>query len=423
MGARGKNPERDKLVGLIENNVLKNDPEYQRYSFRSSETQDQGLLDFVFATASEPHTPEAVFDKMRWGGLFVFISKNQQEVVKLSQDFTRKRGFEVDKPPSTTQSYMFNIKLPFLAKKVHYFMARKVLLIPPGSFTDRFSYQVELVKHENPKEGYVVLKQLPDYDYLRRRLEEKFKDADPATIAKRARKLVDKVFPVFITRETALLNILQRDMPKPYNERIPRIIDFEKSPTGFVRRIRMTWLRNGGQPISQLEFAHQSATLLHILHDQVGIVHLDLRLDNFVITDSGVGFIDFGSSVRIGEDLSESQMLNRLFDEIMSTSQIQKTMGRMMETGKVTNPAITQGHQRVDKAADIFFLALQWNDPHGNPDFKDLVTIVPGSPEQKALQKLTEEVLRPGDPKNPKYRTASDLLEGINKIRADLEGK
>jgi serine/threonine protein kinase len=68
-----------------------------------------------------------------------------------------------------------------------------------------------------------------------------------------------------------------------------------------------------GRPLTQLEFARQSAELLAALHDAAGVMHLDLRLDNFVITDHGVGFVDFGSAVRVGEEFPEASLLSNLF--------------------------------------------------------------------------------------------------------------
>src|SRR5581483_4355134 len=97
-----------------------------------------------------------------------------------------------------------------------------------------------------------------------------------------------------------------------YDKRVPHLIDMEKDDRGFVRRLRMNWLRNGGEPLAHMEFARQSADLLRI-------IHLDLRLDNFVVTPHGVGFVDFGSAVRDNEDLSRNPLLQSLFGELMRT--------------------------------------------------------------------------------------------------------
>jgi len=47
-------------------------------------------------------------------------------------------------------------------------------------------------------------------------------------------------------------------------------------------------------PIEQIEFARQSADLLRALHDDARVMHLDLRLDNFVITPPA-----WGSSISV----------------------------------------------------------------------------------------------------------------------------
>src|SRR5262249_17158979 len=145
-------------------------------------------------------------------------------------------------------------------------------------------------------------------------------DADDETLRRRARKFTDKIFPVFLTRETAMLKLLQRDLPEKFRKRVPRLLSAETDATGFTRRLRMNWLRNcqpaSGSfrhPLSQLEFARQAAELLAALHDAAGIMHLDLRLDNVVITEHGVGFVDFGSSVRVGESFAEESLLSSLF--------------------------------------------------------------------------------------------------------------
>src|SRR6185295_5844733 len=97
------------------------------------------------------------------------------------------------------------------------------------------------------------------------------------------------------------------------------------------------------------------------------------RLDNVVITEHGVSFVDFGSAVRVGEEFPEASLLFNLFDEMMRTSQIQRMLGKMTQRGEVTSEHIVASHQRVDKAVDFFYLAVQINAPLANPDFRGLV--------------------------------------------------
>ena len=99
-------------------------------------------------------------------------------------------------------------------------------------------------------------------------------------LEKRAKKFVEQIFPLFLTREAAMLKVIDRDVPQPYRGRFPHIVHMEKDSRGYVQKLWTSWLRNGGQPITQLQFAKQAAELLHVLHDRINIIHLDLRMDN-----------------------------------------------------------------------------------------------------------------------------------------------
>ena len=182
----------------------------------------------------------------------------------------------------------------------------------------------------------------------------------------------------------------------------------------------MNWLRTGGPRLSQIEFARQSAHLLAVLHNLAGVMHLDLRLDNFVLTPRGVGFVDFGSSARIGEDLGQSPMLTSLFGEMMRTSKIQRMLGRMLDNGQVTNRSFTCVHQKADPAIDTFYLALQINKPAHNPQFAHLIDYDPDSVEARAVSTLTASVLRPKGSGEAPFQTADDSLRGIERIRRRL---
>jgi serine/threonine protein kinase len=181
----------------------------------------------------------------------------------------------------------------------------------------------------------------------------------------------------------------------------------------------MNWLRAsapGGRVLSQLEFARQAADLLHVIHEKVGIIHLDLRLDNFVITQQGVGFVDFGSAVRVGENIQGNPLLATIFEELMRTSQIQRMLEKMTLNGAVTSPILNDAYGKVDKAVDLFYLAVQINSPLSNPDFRGLISFDPDSEEATALAHVTNEVLKPADPSNPHIKTAQDLLHAIRGI-------
>ena len=94
--------------------------------------------------------------------------------------------------------------------------------------------------------------------------------------------------------------------------RVPTVVhadyhDYDGTP--LVQTLYLKWLRNSrATPLSQLEFACQSADLLSAIHDRAGIIHLDLRLDNFVITENGVGFVDFGLCDRLDTQVRRRQL-------------------------------------------------------------------------------------------------------------------
>jgi hypothetical protein len=418
-------PSTPPLCQTVVDRLLADNPEYRRHL--TIRTPRNGTLrDFVFATPEQPHLPEDVFPSLRWGGLYVFASRKRRQVVDLSHKLG-EYGFAVEIEP--TCIHEGRRWLPFLSRKVHTLVARKTRLLPPGGTTDRFTYDVQLAPHESNGNGHaaangdswVVLKQIPALEAIVSRLRKKFPDAPDATLERNARKFTEKIFPTFLTREAAMLMILEEHLPASYARRVPRLIDVEKDDRGFVRRLRMRWLRNGGEPLPHMEFARQSADLLRVVHDIARVIHLDLRLDNFVITEHGVGFVDFGSAVRVNEDLSRNPLLSSLFGELLRTSQIQRMMEQMTLSGAVTSKTIRDGCHKADKSADFFYLAVQFNSPHSNPDLSDLIDYDPTSTEARDLARLTHEILRPANPQLPAFRSAKDILHGVERIQLGLD--
>ncbi|MGA2499308.1 MAG: hypothetical protein ABSH20_16335 [Tepidisphaeraceae bacterium] len=398
--------------------VLYPSPEYRK--FYNGYIPETGLADYLFGASGQHIDPDQIFARLRWGGCFVYVSTRHREVEEVARKFP-SRGFMIERPPDFVRTGPRWLPLPWVTSKIHYFIARKVQLLLPGQDTERFTYQVSLARHDDPREPFVVLKEVPSPESVAMRLRNRFPEVSHDIIDKRARKFTEKIFPTFLTREAALLMILQEHMAPPYNARVPRVIDVEKDDRGFVRRLRMNWLRNGGEPLPQMEFARQSADLLRVVHDVAGVIHLDLRLDNFVITPAGVGFVDFGSAVRVNENLAENPLLESLFDELMRTSQIQRMLEKMTTSGAVTSSAISRGYQKVDKAVDFFYLAVQFNSPHANPDLAGLILYDPAGRDAKDLSRLTEMILRPPDPSNPPFKSAKDILHGVERIMLKLD--
>jgi len=372
------------------------------------------LANTLLCTAADAAKPNHLFDRLRWGGQAVFVCNSRDEATRIASRLA-DTGFEITQKPSYITHGWLGLPIPLLSRKIHFLVARKVALILPGQSTDRFTFHVHLSR--NGSGEYEVVKEVPTLDMVMARLQSKWPDLAGDVVEKRARKFTNKIFPVFLTREAAILKIVNRDLPENYRDRIPKLVEMDKDDRGFVKRLHLSWLRNGGEPLSQLEFALQSADLLRALHDDAGIMHLDLRLDNFVITPAGVGFVDFGSAVRVDENLKQSPLLSSLFEELMRTSEIQRMLFRMTRTGEVTSEAISGGLHKVDKAVDCFYLAVQISSPHANPDLKDLIRFEKGSQEARRLSRLTDQILRPADPAKPAFRSAADILRGIRQLQ------
>lgn len=413
------------LLRRIADRVLTSSVERERFFRSNAQYHDAGITDFFFGTSAQHGDacePDRLFRVLRWGGQFVYASPRPRQVAELLERYRRRPDFTIDLEPQTITAPRtvrlgrFSARLPLLQKRHYFFVARKVLITQPDEITDRYSYDVRLTPNGSPG-NYVVLKQVPTFEHACRRLAARFPDQPREMIEKGARKLVNKVFPVFLTREAALLKIIQRDLPDEYRDRFPTVLDIQQDERGLVQRMTLNWLRLGGEPISQLEFARQATDCLRVLHDRVGVIHLDLRLDNMVVTPRGVGFVDFGSAVRCGEDFSGNPMLQTLFSELLSTSQIQRDLKRLVRKGKVTSRLFTNSQQRIDKAVDLFYLVLQMNNPHTNPDFRGLVRYDRHADDARRLARLSRNVLQPQDDRCLHYRSAADVLQGIERLQ------
>jgi hypothetical protein len=405
------------LLKLVEKHRFMGDPEYRAAMKMSSDDHDGGLPYFLFLPAESTLAPEDVFPHLRWGGRVVMISSQARPMDEWERRLGRWDGFVLEEPAAVIRTGPFGLAIAGLSRKAHYLVARKVDLLKPGEASERFTYAVRLGKRNPLDEQYVVIKRIPTVDSTVSRLRRKFPDSPLDEIHRRAVQFTEKIFPVFLTREASMLRILQRHLPQPFCDRVPRCLGVERDSRGFVRTLYMNWLRNGGAGLGQLDFAIQSAELLAVLHEKAGVIHLDLRLDNFVCTEQGVGLVDFGSAVRVGEKFADHSLLFNLYEEMMRTSQIQRVLSRMSEQGLVTSHVLRHGMHRVDRAVDLFYLSVQMNKPHSNPDFKGLIRYNPNSLEARHLQQLTDDVLRPTDSKNIPYRTVRDLLHGLYRVR------
>ncbi len=372
--------------------------------------------DFLVCRESQPPEPSDVFRRLRWGGQLLLAGHDQQLILVAVRSFGAHDGFELESGPHTERGGLWGLPLPWLGRQLHYVVVRKVALLEADEDTDRFTFDVRLVRKAEFGQGWIVMKQVPRYRRVVTRLHSRFPEASQQVLLQRAEKLVKRVFPVFLTREAGFLQLIRRDLPPEFRDRVPEALGFEKAADGTVKRLYMTWLRLGGEPLTHLSFSQQAAELLSILHDTVGVIHLDLRLDNMVISNGKVCFLDFGSSVRIGEQIGKSPLLSSLFEEMMNTSQIQRTMGRMRDAGRLTSDVIVSAHGKMDKAVDMFYLSLQISKPVTNPELLPFIGYQPGSEVSKRIKMLTDAILRPSNPNRPHFISARDVYNGLQKI-------
>jgi len=406
-------PEAPASVSPLLRSLMKRDVEFRLYPPTNPDLPVPS--DFIFVDSLSDADPDALFPRLRWGGQVVFTASRRRDVFEVARRF-ESRGYIVSRKPAVLRRSFMGLFIPFVSSSIHYVMFRKVQLIPAREVSERFTYHVQLVQAQDG--SMIVQKEVPSIARVVARLRHRFPDMPEERLVTRARKFTEKIFPLFLTREAALLKILHKSLPPEYAARVPQAIHFVRDARGYVSKLWMNWLRVGGAPITQMAFAEQSADLLRALHEQAKVIHLDLRPDNLVIArDFGVGFVDFGSAVRIGEDLSENPLLHTVFEELMRTSEIQRMMGRMRDSGLLTSPIIDRGFQKVDPSVDLFYLALQFNAPQANPDLAGLVQFDATSEPAKRLKLMTDEVLRPANPAKPTYCSAADLLKGVRALR------
>ena len=395
--------------------VYQPDEEYRCFGVPQSPAD---LADFIFATDANEHDPATVFQLIRWGGQFVYADDSLPKVQSVADQFARY-GFQIEKPASAVANgWKF---WPIVPRKVYFFSARKMKHIPQGTLTDRFTFEVELsISHETHHGKHVVTKRLPSLDWVLNRLRHRNPDMPDEEMERRGQSLIRNILPIFLTREVALMHRLQKMLPQEYRSRVPHAIHYEQDDRGYVNLLQVNWLRNGGKPISQLDFALQGAELLDVVHTKAGIAHLDLRLDNMVITPEGVGFIDFGNSVHDQEDLANSPTLSRIFGDLMRSTQVHRVLERMIKTGHVTAPYFTEALFKPDKAIDLFYLVLQFTSPHDNPELKDLILYTPNSKEDYELHKMTRRLFAPEELSPGKVYAAHHVHTALRMIKKRL---
>ncbi len=398
---------------LLAERLLPDDVAQQRFARSERQFPASGVRDLAFIEGHDAADPDTLFDRLRWGGQAALIAAQPGELAAALARFDGRPEWVVEHAPHVVE--------PWRRGGVHRFtrlwqkprqaaVLRKVLLDPPHRLTARHSYDVRLVPDDaNPEGPWVVLKRVPTLEQAMDRLVQTCPTMAADRVRVVAEKLVHRVFPLFLTREAAFLKLLQRDLPEAMRPRTPRLLALKTGDDGLVRSIRMTWLRMGGQPISQLEFARQTATLLHALHEHAGVMHLDLRLDNHVLTEHGVGFVDLGTAIRRGERLDGNPVIKTLSRETLEASEINARLRRQVKKGLVTSSVFHRCHAPATPAFDLFAWATNITRPHDNPDLIGLVGYDPDGDEAIALSRLRRAIVRPTPGAEPRYRGIHDV--------------
>ncbi len=406
------------VLAPVAQRVLRRPADQTRFTQSQAQYAISGVRDYEFATDASDAQPARVFDRLRWGGQLIFVSTQPREVQTLLDGYRNHPEWLIEHEPEPIVRPRFE-KLPALGRlplpaslrrllleeHATYFVARKVLIDPPTRLTAKHSYDVRLVRVHgtadplDAADGFTVLKRVPTLEQAVDRLTQTCPDVPADRLHAIAQKLVHKVFTIFLTREAAFLKLLQRDLPPAFKARSPRVLNMQADSKGLVQSLSMTWLRQGGAPISQTAFAQQSAELLRALHNDVGIMHLDLRLDNLLVTDAGVCVIDFGSSVRVGEDLSTTPMVQTMIREMLQASQITRDLERQRRKNLIRAEIFSALPFPPTPAFDLFALATSMTRPHDNADFKGLIRHQRDSEEGQRFSRLRKRILQstPGE--------------------------
>ncbi|MEM7577474.1 MAG: hypothetical protein AAF328_08365 [Planctomycetota bacterium] len=368
-------------------------------------------VDWLFVADAEQASPYKLFDRLRWGGQAVIAAKSEAQATELYRLFLSRDEWRIDAEPVGIEFAPRSWWKPWAQTHGVAFVVRKVLLELPENPTLRHSYDVRLEPWPGVEGGYCVQKRIPMPEQISRRLLANLDPQDRPTgeaLERVIHKLRRKVFPMFLTREAGFLKILRRDLPEDLRDHVPDVLDMEYGDKGYVACLRSRWLRLGGDPVDPLSFATQAAELVQKLHDAANVVHLDLRLDNFVITENGVKCVDFGSALRRGEDISTSPVLVKLFTEMLSASQIRRDLMRMIDKGAIRSSAFARAYSPPGPAADLFSLVSNFGRLEEHPDFRGLIQ---DHPRQDAmLTRLRREVFKPADPKLPGVMKVRDLV-------------
>ncbi|MEM7681837.1 MAG: hypothetical protein AAF288_07765 [Planctomycetota bacterium] len=387
---------------------LDNDPDRLACSVRSfAEAGQADAVALPVHDAPSPHDLDTLFDRVRWGGCAVLLSRKPRLIAAWQKSLEQAEGFLAADPPRALEPAR-----PW-RRHTQGLLVRKTRLDQPHRRSARFSYDLTLEPAPKAPHGWAVVKRVPSVEITAQKLLANQPDAHPDQARNYARKLIQKVFPVLLTREAAFLKINAEHLPPTVVNRTPQLLWMHPDQHGYAQEIGMTWLRMGGHPRPAVQFAAELAEVLLALHQHARVMHLDLRLDNVVATPAGAGIVDFGSAVRFGESVHDAPLLGKIFDSMLSASQIGSDLRRLRRRKHLTSPVFSRCFPGIDPAIDLFSLATQMPEPHRNPDLRGLVSPEPKPASRSRLAQLRREVLQPNDPSRPPFQNVADLAGAL----------
>ena len=137
-----------------------------------------------------------------------------EKLTALQTQYDQANGFAIEQPIGDLWHAPRGLRIPGITPRAWSFVARKTDLVRPEEDSKRSTYDVILTPDDEEPEGFCVTKRVPTVAGVLRRINARFPDLDPIAAKQRARKLVGDVFPLFLTRETKCLELLQKRLPE-----------------------------------------------------------------------------------------------------------------------------------------------------------------------------------------------------------------
>ena len=167
--------------------LIRSPVERRRLQHSEAQFGEAGLRDYRFTDQFHLGRPDRVFDELRWGGQFVFVSRQAAEVRELVEFYRGKPEWAIEVADGHLLTPRFAAvgrpRLPgplgrMLERPSHFAVIRKILLDPVSRLTSRHSYDVQLapasteVETRHATDGYVVLKRVPSLPQAIERLRQ-----------------------------------------------------------------------------------------------------------------------------------------------------------------------------------------------------------------------------------------------------------